>query len=593
LFQNALSGGATGAMPTDTASAAINIARHPFVSSTVTANLYYVQQSVGAPYAGMSQVPTDFSIGIRYTGGGLNAPQAVAVDAKGDALVSNANGSVTQFSSTGVPTAGSGTGATTTEALDGSQNAWYTAGTTGIVEKSSGGAAISPTNGFTGGQANTPTAVAVDGSGDVWVTNTTSSGVDSVTELIGAATPETTPIAAPNGGTPAAGVDPSQPATAETLGQATVVHQVQLDSVLYGHNLAISDCLAYVSMQNGSRLGKLAVVNVCGTDTDNAPEPALVTSVAGAYPNMNGITVNGSELYITYGWATNPFEEWTTGAGGTAPSLQGCVSLFTDANYPTCATTPNAGDNGALYGGQPFVLGKYAYVPENSDDGGQAVQIIDVSNPSTPVKVNTIGNGLGVSGGTSSAGGTLAGLWSPGSGTLLYVGTNTVPGSEGEPVTITAYDAGQNATTPVQVGVPLNLPAGYLIQSMGVQGTTVVANLWTTVNGSPGLIVVADFSKPNAPTMVQLAPTPGCVPGAGSFVAMQNGYAFFGCGSGGTVQTGIEVVQVTHPASASLLGQIATSLTRVNFIVPEGRYLFATDVGGNFDTIDTGSLFVP
>jgi hypothetical protein len=113
-----------------------------------------------------------------------------------------------------------------------------------------------------------------------------------------------------------------------------------------------------------------------------------------------------------------------------------------------------------------------------------------------------------------------------------------------------------------------------------------------------GEILVADFSTPSAPSYVTLAPTSGCIPGASNFIAMQNGYAFFGCGAPGTSATGIEVVKVSNPASAVLLGQIATSLTRVNFIVPQGRYLFAVDgspvsQGGNFDTIDTGSLFGP
>jgi hypothetical protein len=517
------------------------------------------------------------------------------MDANGNALVTGTGGSVTQFTSTGVPSnSGNSAGSATFEALDGAQNQWYaTGGTAGVLEFNSGSVTLSPTNGFTGGQTSSPTAVAADGSGDVWVTN--ADGV-SVSELIGAATPLATPIGPPNGSTPAAGVDPSQPATAEPLSQATVVHQVQLDGSLYGHNMAVSDCLAYVSMQNGTATGKLAVVNVCGTDASNVPQPALVGTFAGSYEGMNGIAVSGSNLYITYAWATNPFEVWTTGAGGTSPSAVGCVPLFSDQGYTTCGQT-SQGNGPALYGGNPYVLGNYVYVPENSDDGGQAVQILDPSVPSAPVKVNMAGNGEGVTAGTNGNGDIVSGLWAPGSGTVLYVGTNA--NATGQPVTITAYDAGQNATTPVKLGVALNLPAGYLIQNMGVQGTTVVATLYN-VNAMTNAaeILVASFANPSSPTSTMIAPTSGCIPGAGNFIAMQNGYAFFGCGSPGTLQTGIEVVSVSNPASPVLLGQIAMGLTRVNFIVPEGRYLFAVDGspgsnGGNFDTIDTGSLFVP
>jgi hypothetical protein len=444
------------------------------------------------------------------------------------------------------------------------------------------------TAGFTGGQNSSPTAVATDGSGDVWVTN--ADGV-SVSELIGAATPVVTPIGTPSNGTPAAGVDPSQPAIQEGLSDATVAHQFQLDSstALYGHNMAVSDCLAYVSMQNGSATSKLAVVNVCGTDSNNVPEPALAGKVAGSYAGMNGITVSGSNLYITYAYATNPFEVWTTGTGGTMPSLLGCVPLFSDAPaYTSCGQASN-GNSPALYGGNPYAIGNYVYVPENSDDPGQAVQIVDPSVPGAPVKVSG-----GISAGTNSQGGGLVGLWAPGSGTVLYVGTSTQTYDAGEPVTITAYDAGQNATTPVQLGTALNLPVGYLIQNMGVQGTTVVANLYdANATMNQALILVADFSNPSSPSYQTISPTSGCIPGASSFIAMQNGYAFFGCGSPGTLMTGIEVVNVSHPANPVLAGQIATSLTRVNFIVPEGRYFFAVDINGNFDTIDTGSLFVP
>jgi len=592
LFANALSGGSTGTQPTDTATAAIYIAQHPFVSSTVMSNLFDVQATV-PPYQGLSQQPSDFTVGIRYTDVSLNGANAVAIDASGDALVTNASGSVTQFTSTGVPSrSASSAGATTTEALDGAQSAWYTTGTAGIVEKNGGGSLVSPTTGFKGGQNSSPTAVATDGSGDVWVTN--ADGV-SVSELIGAATPVVTPIGTPSNGTPAAGVDPSQPATPETLSQATVVHQVQLDSSLYGHNMAISDCLAYVSMQNGTATSKLAVVNVCPTDANNVPEPALVGTFAGSYQGMNGITVNGSNLYITYAYATNPFEVWTTGAGGTHPSLLGCVPLFSDQGYTTCGQA-SQGNSPALYGGNPYVIGSYVYVAENSDDQGQAVQIVDPSVPSAPVKVNPLGNGEGISAGTNSQGGGLVGLWAPGSGTVLYVGTSTQTYDAGEPVTITAYDAGQNATNPVQLGNALNVPAGttgYLIQNMAVQGTTVVATLYDNVAGDPGIILVADFSNPSSPSYQTIPPTSGCVPGASNFIAMQNGYAFFGCGSPSTSPNGIEVVNVSNPANPVPLGQIATGLTRVNFIVPEGRYFFAVDINGNFDTIDTGSLFVP
>jgi hypothetical protein len=57
---------------------------------------------------------------------------------------------------------------------------------------------ITPSTGYTGGNLNSPGAIAIDGSGDVWATNTytNSNNVSTVSELIGAAAPVVTPLSA-------------------------------------------------------------------------------------------------------------------------------------------------------------------------------------------------------------------------------------------------------------------------------------------------------------------------------------------------------------------------------------------------------------
>ena len=91
---------------------------------------------------------------ITLTGGGLSAPDAIAVDGAGLIWVANSgNNSLSVFAS---------------------------------------GAAVSPSTGLAPASVTAPSAVAIDATGGVWVTNRTAG---TVTHLFGAATPVLTPLA--------------------------------------------------------------------------------------------------------------------------------------------------------------------------------------------------------------------------------------------------------------------------------------------------------------------------------------------------------------------------------------------------------------
>jgi hypothetical protein len=92
--------------------------------------------------------------------------------------------------------------------MDGGGNAWFGvqdstcttngASCIGSVELSPAGSLVSgplgyKAGGFTAGGSGTHAGVAIDGSGNEWIANTTA---DSVTELIGVAVPVVTPLAA-------------------------------------------------------------------------------------------------------------------------------------------------------------------------------------------------------------------------------------------------------------------------------------------------------------------------------------------------------------------------------------------------------------
>jgi sugar lactone lactonase YvrE len=236
LFNNALYGGSSGAIPSDTATAATNIAHYP--GSNVSA--LYALQAAGAPFQpSLSAVPNDWTIALNfpgggvsspvgiaidgsgdvwvandgnnsvteltslgasfsnspYTGGGLDTPQAIAIDGSGDAWITNkvsgsgvnsGNGSVTELSSSGPPTSNSpytGGGLSTPAglAIDASGNAWVSDnGGVAVSKFNSGGTAQSGAGGYTGGGLGAPYGIAIDGSGDAWAVNSNSRSISKL-----------------------------------------------------------------------------------------------------------------------------------------------------------------------------------------------------------------------------------------------------------------------------------------------------------------------------------------------------------------------------------------------------------------------------
>jgi hypothetical protein len=132
LFTNAKSSGNTGTQPTDTATAAINIAHNP---GTNIATLYALS-SASPPFApALAAQPSDFTIALSFTGGGISNPFSIAVDGSGNVWTANqGNDTVSQIN--------------------------------GVT-----GAAISPAAGYTGNGLTIPFSVAIDPLGNAWVNN--------------------------------------------------------------------------------------------------------------------------------------------------------------------------------------------------------------------------------------------------------------------------------------------------------------------------------------------------------------------------------------------------------------------------------------
>jgi hypothetical protein len=180
LFASTLSGGTTGTAPTDTATAAINLAHYPYLNMATLCGL----QTGTPPFlpdlaCTGPNYPTDFAISLSFGGGGITSgnPLALAIDASGNVWAPTyQTGLLTEFSPLGAALSGTGfTGAGILGGLDGiaidnSGNVWVVGVNSGLSKFSSTGSPASA-NAFGGGGMSGPDALAVDSGGSIWVAN--------------------------------------------------------------------------------------------------------------------------------------------------------------------------------------------------------------------------------------------------------------------------------------------------------------------------------------------------------------------------------------------------------------------------------------
>jgi NHL repeat len=166
--------------PTNTVSAALNMAQNP--AANVAA--LYALGTANPPFVpGLSSEPTDFTIAINYTGGGLNAPKAIATDQSDNVWVANlAGGSVSWLTNLGnskLGTTGTSLGSVPAGiAIDLNGNAWVTTSSSTVYELSSGSGGI--VNSLSAGLSQ-PTGIAIDPAGDIWVANSINNTVSGFT----------------------------------------------------------------------------------------------------------------------------------------------------------------------------------------------------------------------------------------------------------------------------------------------------------------------------------------------------------------------------------------------------------------------------
>ena len=165
LFSNAESGGTTGTAPTDTATAAINIAHNPVASVSA---LYGLSSAYEQFSPALTAQPNDFTVSIYYNNSLVNQGGQLAIDAAGDIWI--AAGSVTELNGQGYDFTGGngygGVGGVNAGAIDVNGNAWGVT-TNSVGELSSSGTLIGAYS--TGLGLSSPTSIAMDASTNAWI----------------------------------------------------------------------------------------------------------------------------------------------------------------------------------------------------------------------------------------------------------------------------------------------------------------------------------------------------------------------------------------------------------------------------------------
>ncbi len=172
---------ARGSVPSNTLDAIVSLARNP---TNNVAALYAQSTSSKAYSPVLAAVPTDWTMFLTVSGGGMNSPSGMGVDSQGNVWVANYFNVASKFMTTGAAVfangiTGFGLNNSYGLAVDLKDNAWIpneqpyqSAGTIGSVTELAGtGSALSGAGGYSGGGLNYPLSVAIDPNGTVWVVN--------------------------------------------------------------------------------------------------------------------------------------------------------------------------------------------------------------------------------------------------------------------------------------------------------------------------------------------------------------------------------------------------------------------------------------
>jgi len=386
LLSHALSGGASGTAPTDTATAAINIAHFP---SNAVSTIFGVQGTVVTWLPNYTSAPNDLSVEISFTDASISGPFSVAIDNGGNAWVSNnhfptSGAPVTKISSSGTVTS---YGASNMNiegpsglAIDASDNVWFADASYSVFKMSSSGSFGTATAGYTSdGFSNIPLSVAIDPSGNVW----TASQSGPVVEFSGGGADLTSDngFAMPNR-TAAYSVTTDTGGNAFYANNATTggvfefsAEGVRANTTPYGTSPAEKDTLAVATGPGNA----IWAVN----DSNNLFElndSGTLISGGGSGVYSGGGLANGSAIALDGAGSV-----WIANAGGAG------VSAFTSAGVALSGSKGYGSSSGVVLGAKGIAIDGSGNVWVTSPGSSSVTELVGAATPVvTPIVASLV-----------------------------------------------------------------------------------------------------------------------------------------------------------------------------------------------------------